>query len=72
MFSLLRFMDGGCRGHCVSVWSLSCPDLEAENAEDRRMVLVLITKSRHSSSATTKKAGGLVFNELHRHSLKEG
>lgn len=58
----------------MSVWSLSCPDLEAEDAEDRRMVLVLITKSRHAipSSATTKNAGGLFFNQLHRHSLKEG
>lgn len=59
----------------MSVRTLHYPDLKTEHAEDRRMVLVLFTKSRHAitaSSATTRKAGGLAFNQLHRHSLEEG
>jgi len=47
---------------------------EGGSTEDGRMLLVLIAKSRHAilSSATTKNAGGLFFNQLPRHSLEEG
>lgn len=59
----------------MSGWSFPCPDLEAEDAEDRRMALVLITElwTRHPfSSNPHEDSRWFVFNQLHRHSLRGG
>lgn len=56
-------MAGGCRRFCVSGWSLPCPDVEAEDAEGRRMALGLTTElwTCHPFSSSPRTAGGLFF-----------
>lgn len=51
------------RNFCVSGWSLPCPDLEAEDAEGRRVALELIPEfwACHPFSCSPRTAGGLFF-----------